>query len=213
MTTSPDSDRTCSFYFNGHELSEWAAHWHVCDLDIFLNGYRDDWDEFVGYQHIWHLQNRLDHVGVVESEDPLIFRVCAQEVLLALIRNREAVVGRIREAVSDGTSAPEVLDELIDGIARMIELVHRDGIAVWTSGSVADLDRLNGVILCHREATGGPSAELPHIRQRRAELSHRCGFQLKDLRSIAQSGTLDKRLRRVVNQLPNKTEQVGAPNH
>ncbi|MDB6079767.1 MAG: hypothetical protein JWO82_3514 [Akkermansiaceae bacterium] len=64
------------FYFNGRELSPWASQWHLLSLP-FSESQTDDWDEFISHRHIWHLQCRLDHTGVVESEDPLIFRICA----------------------------------------------------------------------------------------------------------------------------------------
>jgi hypothetical protein len=84
MSDYPDADWP--------ELPKWSAQWHLCDLGVILNGFEDDWDEFIGYKHIWHLRCRLDHVGVVESEDPEIFRVCVQEVLLRLIQHREKVL-------------------------------------------------------------------------------------------------------------------------
>lgn len=76
------SDFPERFFFNGEELPRWSSRWHLLPLGEFLS-FRgdDDWDEFIGHRHIWHLQCRLDHDGVIESEDPLIFRICAQEVL------------------------------------------------------------------------------------------------------------------------------------
>jgi hypothetical protein len=208
MTAPQNSEWPWKFYFNGHELSVWTAQWHLCDLGDLLNGYQDDWDEFVGYRHIWHLETRLDHVGVIESEDPFIFRVCAQEALLALIKNREAVVERIRQSLPDGSMALTVFDELIAGTARMIERVDRDGIAIWTSGGEAELERLEAFVSQHRCMTIDVAEDLPHVRQRRSELSLRCDIQLKDLRSLAQSGALDKQLRRIIHQLRGFKSEV-----
>ena len=105
MSDYPDADWPYTFYFNGQELPKWSAQWHLCDLGVFLNGFEDDWDEFISYKHIWQLQCRLDHVGVVESEDPGIFRVCVQEVLLRLIQHREDVLERIRVSTSSAGGA------------------------------------------------------------------------------------------------------------
>ena len=127
MSDYPASDWPHTFYFNGHELPKWSAQWHLCSLGDFLNDFDDDWDEFIGYKHIWHLQCRLDHVGTIESEDPLILRVCAQEVLLKLISQREGILERIRGLAPPECSPSEIFQGLTAGIARMIELSDHDG--------------------------------------------------------------------------------------
>src|SRR6478609_1288586 len=109
MSEYPDSDWPYCFYFNGHELPKWTGQWHLCSLDRFLNNFEDDWDEWIGYKHIWFLQNRLDHVGSIESEDPLILRVCVQEVLLALLQNQGEVIHQIQESVSGYHPAAGIL--------------------------------------------------------------------------------------------------------
>lgn len=169
-----------------------------------MKDFQDDWDEWIGYKHIWFLQNRLDHLGTIESEDPLILRMCAQEVLLALIRNRDEVINQIQELVSGDHSAAEILFGIIEGIAKMIEISNQDNLAVWTNGYATDQARLT-LFLSDTQSRkeGGELATLPHTLERRSELELRLRFQLSDLRTIAQSGTLDKRLRKLVNQLPN----------
>jgi hypothetical protein len=99
MSDYPDSDVPYPFFFNGKELPRWSAQWHLCSLGDLLNDFADDpgtgWDEFVGFQHIWHLQCRIDHVGSIDSEDPAIFHVCAQEVLRVMLLNRHQVIRSI----------------------------------------------------------------------------------------------------------------------
>lgn len=203
MSEYPDSDWPYSFYFNGHELPKWSSQWHLCSLSRFLSNFEDDWDEWIGYKHIWFLQNRLDHLGNIESEDPLILRVCAQEVLLTLIQNRGEVIKEIHVNESGEHSAAEILWGIIEGLAKMIELSAQDSLATWTNGYAADQARLALFLSDFRSREkGGDFVNFPHILERKSELERRSGFQLRDLRTIAQNGTLDKRLRTLVNQLP-----------
>ena len=209
----PESDWPYTFYFNGHKFPKWSAQWHLCALGDFLNDFADDWDEFIGYGHIWHLQCRLDHVGIVESEDPLILRVCAQEVLLKLVTHRDDVLDRIQASSLADSSRDDVFGGIIDGLARMISISNQDGYAFWISGYEADQERLRDYISRFSRSVTTPDAiEPPHISQRRSELHLRSRSQIKDLRILAQNGTLDKRLRTLVNQLPNGAEQGVNPN-
>jgi len=204
----PDSDWPYKFYLNGNELPKWTAQWHLCALGDFLNDFEDGWEEFIGYRHIWHLQCRLDHVGVIESEDPLILRVCAQEVLLKLVSHSGDVLARIETSAPAGSSPDEIFDGITEGLARMIFLADQDGFAIWTSGYEADQERLKDYISEVRIATPCPDgAELPHLAQRRSELNLRSRFQINALRILAEKRALGKRLRTIVNQLPNRTEQ------
>lgn len=202
MSDYPDADWPYTFYFNGCELPKWSAQWHLCDLGGVLNGFKDDWDEFIGYQHIWQLQCRLDHVGGVESEDPGIFRVCVQEVLLQLIQHRGEIMKRLPASTSRA-SAKEVFDDLVEGAARMLVLCAQERRAFWTSGDAAAQERLKEFMSgCPNEETRPESVVPPHVSQRRMEMESRAVFQLKALRALAQSGALEKRLRQIVNQLP-----------
>lgn len=196
-----------AFYFNGESLPCWSAQWHLCSLGGFLNDFADEptkgWDEFIGYRHIWHLQCRIDHVGAVESEDPLIFRVCAQEVLRVMLANHAAIMNRIN-AGETGDSPPDlVFSQMADGIARMITLCAQDSHAFWTSGTEVDRQSLLERI---RRSTLGPSApdfcEAPHLEQRRSEAIHRSSSQISALNSLAQNGTLPRNLRRIARQIP-----------
>lgn len=207
MSDYPDSDWPFTFYLNGCELPKWTAEWHLCELGDFLNDFEDHWDEFIGYRHIWHLQCRLDHLGVIESEDPLILKVCAQEVLLKLITHSVDVLDRIGTSAPAGSSPEEIFKGITEGIGRMISIADQDGFAVWTSGYEADQERLRDYVSGVRIAEACPEAiELPHISQRRSELLLRSWIQIRDLRILAETGTLDRRLRTIVKQLPNRTE-------
>ena len=101
--------------------------------------------------------------------------------------------------------------QIVEGLAKMIELCVRDGCAFWTSGNDEDRQRVLDWMRRSSLPREHPEfVESPHEKQRSSEQVLRSGFQLSELRSMAQSGILDKRLRQIVNQLPKLTEQVVA---
>ena len=215
MSDYPNSNWPYPFYFNGEELSGWSAQWHLCSIGDFLNDFVDDpetgWDEFIGFQHIWHLQCRIDHTGSIDSEDATIFHVCAQEVLRVILLNRLKVVESINSCDIGDSDADEVFLQIVEGLAKMIELCVRDGCAFWTSGSDEDREQVLDRMRRSRLPREHPEfVESPHERQRTSEQLLRAGFQLSELRSLAQNGSLDSHLRQIVNQLPKLTEQVVA---
>lgn len=206
-----DIDVPFPFFFNGEELPRWSPHWHLCSIGDFLNNFTDDpesgWDEFVGFRHIWHLQCRIDHVGSIESEDPIIFHVCAQEVLRVMLLNRAKIIESIRSCDTDDVAADDVFLQIVEGLAKMLELCLRDSCAFWTSGYEEDCKRVLDRMRRSKLPRGHPEfVQCPHQQQRSSELVLRAGFQLSGLRALAQNGSLDKRLRRIVNQLPKLTE-------
>ena len=193
-----DSDWPLPFHFNGQTLPKWSAQWHLCSLGDFLNGFRDDWDEFIGYKQIRHLQCRLDHTGTVESEDPPIFRICALEVLSCLISHQSDIMANLAAAAPEHSSAG-IYQGLTDGLERMLHLTHSHGFSFWTSGGSQELAMLRDFMKSH-QASDVSSA--PHLVQRKSEQDSRTRFQLTRLRHLSQSRTLDKRLRTIIHQLP-----------
>lgn len=185
-----------SFYFNGKELPKWSAHWHLCSFDEFLNGFEDDWDEFIGYKHIRLLQCRLDHSGKIESEEPLILKVCGLQVLQTMLAHTDEIHERIKQGVPSEYSAPDLFYNIAEGISKMISLSHQDGFAFWTNGCENDLKRLNSYISRFRNNSPDTEGiEPPHILERRSELTLRSRNQLTILRQTGQEGTLNKQLR------------------
>lgn len=215
MCTYPDSEVPFPFYFNGEALPRWAPHWHICPIGDFLNHFVDDpengWDEFVGFRHIWHLQCRLDHVGNIESEDPLIFHVCAQEVLKVMLFNQSRMIDSIRSHDTGEDTSENVFLQMIEGIGKMLELCIRDGCAFWTSGHENDRQHLIERMRRSRLPSEDPEyLQSPHQQKLLAEQILRARFQLTDLRNLAQSGILNKRLRQLVNQLPKLKDKLVA---
>lgn len=194
------TDQPPSFYFNGVKLPGWTSQWHLCQLD-FHSG--ELWDEFVDLPHIWHLQCRLDHVGSVESEDPVIFRICAQEMLLRMISDRDGMLSKIA-ATCTGHSAEVIYEEMTDGIGEMLRHAAADEFAFWTNGGEGDLAALQDTIARYQLPKDHPLyREAPHVIQRASEQRSRISSQLSEMRSISSNGSLDKRLRTLINQLPS----------
>jgi len=190
------------FIFNGQSLPKWTPHWYLCTATDALGDYEKWWDEFIDQNHIWHLQCRLDHVGVVESEDPGIFQACAQGVLLHLLAHKENALKKIAECVTT-TPSNEIYYELVEGLVRMLYLCRKCGYAFWTSGHPEDLNRLEDCIRCHKLAVTDPDYfEPPHLKQRRLELQRRIGHQLEQLSDLAQPGGMENSLRRLLNLMP-----------
>ena len=218
MSDDLNSDAPYLFFFNSEQLSRWAGQWHLCSLGEFLNDFIDDpesgWDEFVGYQHIWHLQCRINHEGSIDSEDPTIFHVCAQEVLRVMLLNQDRIIESIKSNIEEDISAQDVFIQIVTGVAEMIKLCDEYGCAFWASGHESDRQRVvDWMRWCELPSDHTDFQVAPHIQQRRSEQASRASFQLSDLRSLAQNGLLDKRLRTVINQLPKLIEQGGTSNH
>lgn len=213
MSDYPDSDWPYTFYFNGHELPKWSAQWHFCSIGDFLNNFIDDhesgWDEFISFRHIWHLECRIDHVGTVESENPGIFYVCAQEILRVMVLHRDKIIETIGSRDIEDAAAEDVFLEIVEGLAKMLEFSSRESCAFWTSGYDEDRQRVLDWMRRSRLPRDHPEfVESPHQTHRISERVLRAGFQLSELRSLAQRGPLDNRLRQIVDQLPDVTEHL-----
>src|SRR5690606_21381082 len=131
-----------------------------------------------------------------------------QDVLLRLITHRVDVITRLETSAPAGSSASEIFEGITEGIGRMILIADHDGSAIWTSGSEADKERLKNCISEVRFTAPSQDAfGFPHLSQRRAEMFLRSRSQINSLRGLAEKGTLCKRLRTLLNQLPNLTER------
>ncbi len=203
MNPAEEHNEPASFYFNGRKLPKWSSQWHLCGLNELLNGFEDDWDEFIGYKHIWHLQCRLDHQGVIESEDPAILRVCAQEVLIKLISQFDWVTQEVSNKLDLCAPASEIVEGVISGISRMITLSANYNLSLWTNGSEIELNSLREYMSCYQASIKDcDQVDLPHITERRSEIARRAHFQLKELRTLAQTQQTGKEFRRMIYGLP-----------
>ncbi len=186
----PDSDFPYTLYFQGVALPRWSNCWCF----IKLRESPADW--FV--ERVW---GRIDHVGVIESEEAGIAIIAAQQVLREMIERPEECFQF--DGASDG--APRIRSEVfagvIGGLRRMIELAESEEVVFWTSGYSADLDRL-------REAVGKfRTGELtpPHRITWKREIEQEIWNQRRDLRRLAHLTCEEKDLRRFIHQLPRRT--------
>jgi len=191
------------FYFNHEVLPPLATAWGLCRYGRFLNDYRDDWDEEIGYRQIYIVSCRIDHDGAVESENPAAFLIAAQELLLKHLQQRGEVLGHIEECVRNINDRAaehadtERIDErpmdiymvILQGLQTMIASVEREGIAFWTTGDERDRE-----MLLHRISRSALSPEdpeyllPPHVRHREDESRTRIGQQKQELSRYRDAG-------------------------
>ena len=132
----------------------------------------------------------------------LLVNYC-QEILRVMLLNRDQVILAIQSNNTQPTHPDEVFLQIIEGIGKMLALCARDGYAFWTSGTEQDrLRAASRMKQCMLPPEHRNYLEPPHQKQRKSELILRANIQLSELRSLTQNGSLDKRLRRIINQLP-----------
>lgn len=81
MDEYPDRDFAWTLYFQGVAMPRWANCWHfqpVADSGV-------DWA-------VDQVHGRLDHVGVIESEESDTFVIAAQQVLLSMLARKAEFV-------------------------------------------------------------------------------------------------------------------------
>ena len=141
MSEYPDCECPWTFYFNGVALPKWGACWAMAGLHGFNE---PDWGSDVGPRELYILQCRIDHVGVVESADPDIFRYAVQEVLCILLEKRDAVFEKLEHSAklerswSFPADPAEIYEGLLEAAFQMREMTIRDRQAFWTNGYEAD---------------------------------------------------------------------------
>jgi hypothetical protein len=200
MSEYPDNDFPWTFYFNGVALPKWGACWAMAGVGSFND---PNWERDVGPRDIYILECRIDHVGVVESADPDIFRYVAQEVLCILLDKRDAVFEKLRltAKLERSGSFPADPDEIYQGLLeaafQMRELTIRDRRAFWTNGYESDRLRLIEALRLASLPPDRPDyAPPPHVRSPRGSLESLWREQAKTLHRVASSGGKSKELRR-----------------
>jgi hypothetical protein len=203
MSEYPRNEFPWTFYFNGVAVAKWGACWGLADICSFINPQKS-WDWDVGPRDISILYCRIDHVGVVESADPDVFRYVVQEVLCILLDKRQAVFENLRRSWDFPTEPDEIYCGLIEAAFQMRELTIRDGRAFWTSGYEAD--RLRLVEAIRRASLPQDSLDYappPHIHSLRSQLESFWREQSKTLHRLASSGHLTKELRKRLLDVSN----------
>src|SRR5476651_1651379 len=88
MIDYPDSDFPWTFYFNGEAMPRWGQCWMSCGMQRRAS---DEWDasgDPISAHFLWTLWCRIDHVGVIESEDVLRFRVSVRMILKVILQHQ-----------------------------------------------------------------------------------------------------------------------------
>lgn len=195
------ADFPYSFYFNGHEMPKWSSEWHMVFPPQGFKIPDNLWDEFIDINHLGLLSCRIDHLGVVESEDAEIFIVCAQALLEGILENKDAVIARLNKW-HDADLANTIYSGVLDGLFEMIKLAAHDHFAFWTNGGQNDLDALLDRISRSKLDPSDPAyCEPPHITARRHELLRRKSAQIKKFHRLAQSGRFEKQRRKQLQEI------------
>lgn len=191
----PEQDYPLNFYFNGERLPKWGASWSLAQLPDFLNDQEDDF-----HRDVWGLYCRIDHVGVIESADAEFFICAIQEVLHILLSQRELVFTKL--ASQSHGNPDEIYTGLVGAAFRMRELTITSKYALWTSGYETDQQELiEAVRCCHLPKESPEFMQLPHLRQMQSRLETQHQWQIRQLHQLAQSGKLDKSLRKKLYEM------------
>ncbi|HEX3625420.1 MAG TPA: hypothetical protein VH280_08345 [Verrucomicrobiae bacterium] len=191
----PTSDFPWSFYFNGEVMPKWGACWGMAQIANFLQLERDA-DQELGHRDVYIIYGKIDHVGVVESADPDVFIYAVQEVLHILLSQRDSVFASL------SGKSPDIYSGLVATAFRMHELVIQQRCAFWSSGYEEDRVRLVEVMRRCQLPSDSPDFTLsPHMKRWRSVLQSQREWQVRQLHQLAQSGQLEKDLRKRLHEI------------
>lgn len=191
----PKSDFPWNFYFNGEVMPKWGACWGMAQIANFLQIERDA-DQDLGHRDVYIIYCQIDHVGVVESANPDVFIYAVQEVLRILLSQRDSVFASLSD------ESPDVYSGLVASTFRMRELAIQQRRAFWSSGYEEDRLRLVEVMRCCQLPSDSPDFTLaPHTKRWRSALQFQRDWQVRELHKLAQSGQLDKDLRKRLHEM------------
>lgn len=191
----PEKEFPWNFYFNGEIMPKWGACWGMAHVASFLQPERDA-DQYIGHRDAYITYCQIDHVGIVESADPDVFIYTIQEVLHIFLSRRDAILAYLAGQSSD------VYSGMVEAAFRMRELSIQGRCAFWTSGYEDDRVRLIETMRRCRLSPDSPEFMLPpHVQRLRCELQSVREEQVRRLHVLAQSGQLDKDMRRRLHGL------------
>jgi hypothetical protein len=191
----PGSDFPWSFYFNGEVMPKWGACWGLARIGESLQLKRDA-DQELGHRDVWFIYCKIDHVGVVESADPDVFIYAVQEVLHILLSQRGSVLASL------SGESPDVYSDLVATAFRMRELAIQQRCAFWSSGYEEDRVRLMEVMRrCQLPSDSSDFTLPPHMKRWRSVLQSAREWQVRQLHRLAQSGQLEKDLRKRLHEI------------
>lgn len=191
----PNSDFPYTLFFQGIPMPRWANCWG------FVPARDSDAEWFV--DRVW---GRIDHVGIVESEEAGIFTIAAQEMLCKMLAHPDDDCLHYEPEEGKSLSREAIYSGLVGGLRQMIELAESEEVVFWTSGYPRDGEMLREAISKYRAGEFTP----PHRSQWRHEIETRIWTQRRDLRRLAASRNVEKETRRFIHALP-KAKSVEPP--
>lgn len=186
-----DEDFPYTFYFQGEELPKWSNIWPGTLLtDIYFDYYLEE---------VWR---KIDHEGMIESEDSDLFIVAAQETLIGVIKKQDEFVESMKDRPGGDTFE---FQKWLLGITRTIEIAENHKVVFWTSGYEDDLQALKDRIAKFELGPNHPDfLAAPHQIDRYRHTNHYINTQRRALRSAIQSYDLSKQLRQFIYNLPKR---------
>jgi len=204
MSNYPDSDYPWTFYFNGVAMPRWSQCWRLSKLLELSRSSIEKWGERIAYRDLWLLECRIDHVGVVESEDAMRFQVLGLHLLNTLLNQERDVLASLKDPPSSaGISHQDVYAGIRDGLFEMVKSAGREHLAFWTTGYEADRVALVEIMRRHSLPPGNPDfLEASHVARERREAESRYDSLRKELIAKIHKSTLFKELRTRIHELP-----------
>jgi hypothetical protein len=170
-----------NFYFNGELMPPYSNMWSWCNFGFVLNHFEDDWDSVVGYKNIWLLKCKIDHEDV-ESEDPEVFLVCVQELILAVLQHRDEILNSVSQRANVDMRAEQIVENILAGLKRMRVLCKKLGYAMWVTGDNSAQELLCEYIRrCTSSEIDTERWEFPHVSAAAREVKFRIELQEQKL--------------------------------
>lgn len=187
MNEYPKSDFPYTFYFQGRTLPKWSNCW----MYQAVEDSRVDW-------YLDQVHGRMDHVGVIESEDAEVFLIAAQQVLIEAIDG----AGEFGPTGITDEERAEMYASFLSGLQEMIRLCEGAGVVFWTSGCERDGEML--VEAMRRFELGPSHADYfapPHRERRRSDRLFELNCQRRELRRRVDGLGRNKVLKRFLHEL------------
>jgi hypothetical protein len=210
MAEYPQSDYPWTLYFNGCEMPRYANCWGECEASaLFYQSCIQEWPnpkdtraamEKALFDEIYFT---IDHVGSIESANPLEFRRISLRLLYALLSNRERILEDLTTKFPNLGSPQAIFQGVSDGLFSMDKLAAEQNLAFWSAGYNADQENLVEVIQRSKLPPTDPDYfEPPHLVRRRADNTHTIEFLRKDILKLLGTLPLNKEIRHQIHEIP-----------
>ena len=178
----PESDFPWNFYFHGEKMPRWTSTWSVIPVE---------WDDGWVGEFCQGISRKIDHVGIIESEDAALMILCVNKYLRAAIEKENEVRKRISSHFPADKQKESVYENIVDGLQRMLKIIAGKKVCLWTNGYPPDNDRLIAFI-------NSKPDQFPHELHRQREIALQNGLEVKALRRIASTTSLPTPLRETI---------------